>query len=219
MPLTSQTALVSLTQPHHGLDSPHHTAVVRLHQTGQLTTSISGPDAADRPALEAYIREVFLQAHGAHIRHFLPQLMSLRDGDGNLLAVCGLRHAEQEQLFLENYLDTTVEAVLSRQLGYDVDRNDIVEIGNLAVADPVHARSLLASISLYLHGSGTHWAVFTGLATLRNSLRKLNMQVHALADASITRLPAEDQADWGSYYADHPQVMAVRRTPAPHENV
>lgn len=219
MPLTSQTALLPLTQPQHGLDSPHHTAVVRLHQTGQLITSISGPDAADRPELESYIREVFQQAHGACIRHFLPQLLSLRDGQGKLLAVCGLRHAEREALFLENYLDAPVETVLSRQLGYAVARNDIVEIGNLAVADPLHARSLLASISLYLHGSGTHWAVFTGLATLRNSLRKLNMQVHALADASITRLPAEEQTNWGSYYQDGPQVMAVRRTPAPHENL
>lgn len=219
MPLTSQTALLPRLQPDTGLDSPHHTAVVHLHQTGQLATSISGPDAADRQVLEAYIQHVFRQAHGASIRHFLPQLMSLRDGEGRLLAVCGLRHAEQEKLFLENYLDAPVESVLSRKIGHDVARNDIVEVGNLAVADPVHARSLLASISLYLYGTGTHWAVFTGLATLRNSLRKLNMQVHSLAEASITRLPAEEQADWGSYYQDGPQVMSVRRASAPHENI
>lgn len=218
MPLTSQIALSPQMLPDTGLDSPHHTAVVRLHQTGQLATAISGPDAADRPALEAYIREVFRQAHGASIRHFLPQLMSLRDGKGELLAVCGLRHAEHETLFLENYLDAPVESVLSHKIGLEVARNDIVEVGNLAVADPVHARSLLASISLYLHGSGTHWAVFTGLATLRNSLRKLNMQVHALAEASIARLPSEEQAHWGSYYQDGPQVMAVRRGTAPHES-
>jgi hypothetical protein len=59
--------------------------------------------------------------------------------------------------------------------------------------------------------------VFTGLATLRNSLLKLNMQVQVLGEASITRLPAAEQSDWGSYYAENPQVMAVRRTQPPQE--
>lgn len=186
-------------------------ATVRLLQAGQVTTSIADMDAPDRKELEEYVYKVFRKAHSASIKHYLPHLMGLRDEANKLLAVCGLRHASEGRLFLEHYLDSPVEQILRDKTGELVDRNDIVEIGNLAVGDPAHVRSLLASISLYLHGTDTRWAVFTGLATLKNSLLKLNMQVHVLHEASILRLPETERADWGSYYAEGPHVMAVRR--------
>jgi hypothetical protein len=190
-------------------------AVIRLHQPGYVAISISGSEAPDRRELEEYVHTVFKQAHGADIKHYLPKLMGLRDGKGQLLAVCGLRHASEGNLFLEHYLDSPVECILQRKTGEQISRQDIVEIGNLAVADPVHVRSLLASVSLYLHGTDTRWAVFTGLATLKNSLLKLNMQVHVLHEADILRLPAEERADWGSYYTERPHVMAVSRIQNP----
>lgn len=214
---TVQPQLLALPESTQSRALPRRPASVHLLQSGQITTALSGPEAADRQELEQYIHDIFARAHGANIRHYLPQLMSLRDEGGKLLAVCGLRHAEDEKLFLEHYLDAPVEHILQRQTGYYVPRGDIVEIGNLAVADPIHARSLLASVSLYLHGTNTWWGVFTGLATLRNSLFKLGMNIHVLAEAGIADLPLADQADWGSYYADGPHVMAVRRTSRPQE--
>lgn len=193
------------------ITNPPRKATIRLLQPGQVATSISGPDAPDRNELEGFVHGVFKKAHGASIKHYLPNLMGLRDETGKLLAVCGLRHAAEGRLFLEHYLDSPVEQVLSGQTGEIIERDDIVEIGNLAVGDPAHVRSLLASVSLYLHGTGTRWAVFTGLTTLKNSLLKLSMQVHVLQEASILRLPETERADWGSYYAECPHVMAVRR--------
>jgi len=196
---------------------PQRKAAIHLHQAGQIVTAVSGPDADDRQELEQYIHERFRIAHGANITHYLPQLMSLRDRQGKLLAVCGFRHADEEPLFLENYLDVPIEQVLLERTGEVVPRSAIVEIGNLAVGNPAHAKSLLASVSVYLHGTNTQWAVFTGLSSLRNSLSKLNMHVQVLGAADVARLPAEEQSNWGSYYADKPQVMAVRRIQPPQE--
>jgi len=137
--------------------------------------------------------------------------MSLRSEQGELLAVCGLRHAEESKLFLETYLDQPVETVLSSSSGHTVARQAIVEIGNLAVAQRAHIRSLLASVSLYLHGTSKDWAVFTGNPTLRNSMAKLSFPLHLLAEAKLTALPEHERADWGSYYDEQPQVMAVCR--------
>lgn len=191
--------------------SARQKAAVRLHALPPVKTAISGLDATDRQELENFIRVIFKHAHQAEIRHFMPNLMSVRDTEGKLLAVCGLRHADQGTLFLESYLNSPIQTLLSQQNNDDIPRSAILEVGNLAVAEPVHVRSLLASISLYLHSTDSEYAVFTGISTLRNSLTKLNMPLQLLGEASINRIPEQERAAWGTYYNECPQVMAIRR--------
>jgi len=186
-------------------------AAIHLHSPQQVVTAISGPESQDRQELEHFVRTVFRRAYDADIYSFMPQLMSLRDLKGELLAVCGLRHANQGRLFLETYLDAPIESVLAEHIGETIQREEILEVGNLAVAEPASARSLLASVSVYLHSTNSQWAVFTGIPALRNSLTKLNMQLERLGEAKITSLPEPERAAWGSYYAENPQVMAIRR--------
>ena len=200
-----------ITQAHQSYTTKRQQAIVPLHIAGGLQTTLAAPDAHDRAELEQFVRSVFRLVHGARIRHFMPTLMSLRDDEGNLHAVCGVRHAAEQPLFLETYLDQPVDLILSAATGKQVARDQIIEVGNLAVFQPVHIRHLLASVSLYLHGSQAEWAVFTATPVLRNALLKLNMQLVHLGAADIQRLPAEERPDWGSYYDNTPQVLAVRR--------
>ncbi|NOU25262.1 MAG: thermostable hemolysin [Methylotenera sp.] len=186
-------------------------ADIHLHGPQSLTTAVSDTNAPDRQELEDFVRHTFRRAHQAEVNHFMPKLMSVRDASGNLLAVCGLRHADQEKLFLEAYLDAPIEQLLSQRNASDISRDAILEVGNLAVADPINVRSLLASISLYLHSTQAEWAVFTGIAVLRNSLTKLNMNLQFLGEASINRIPKHEHAAWGTYYNERPQVLAIRR--------
>jgi hypothetical protein len=190
-------------------------ADVRVHGARRFVTALSDPDSPDRHELEQFVRHVFHQAYGASIRHFMPELMSLRDEDGRLMAVCGLRKADAGPLFLETYLDDQVESVIAAKTQDEVSRGDIVEIGNLAVAEPGIAPQLLASISMYLHGTDTQWAVFTAIPVLRNSLSRLNMQLEVLADADLEKIREAERPLWGSYYDKNPQVMAVRRAVRP----
>lgn len=199
----------------HVPDTLPHAADIHVHGSPRYVTELHGPDAADRHELEQFIRHVFHRAYGASIRHFMPQLMSLRDAGGKLLAVCGLRNAEAGPLFLETYLDAPVESVISARTRNEVERGDIVEIGNLAVAEPGIAPHLLASVSRYLHGTDTEWAVFTAIPVLRNSLSRLNMQLEVLAGAGLDRIPPQERPEWGTYYDKNPQVMAVRRASRP----
>lgn len=190
-------------------------AEIHAHGSPRYTAALCGPDAPERAELEQFIGVVFRRAYGASIRHFMPQLMSLRDAGGKLLAVCGLRNAESGSLFLETYLDAPVEALIAGRAAQEVTRRDIVEIGNLAVAEPGLAPHLLASVSRYLHGTGTEWAVFTAIPVLRNSLTRLNMQLEVLADARLERIVPAERPAWGTYYDKNPQVMAVRRASRP----
>jgi hypothetical protein len=171
----------------------------------------SQPDAADRAEVERFIGDIFRQAYGAEIKRFKPCLMSLRDQGNRLVAACGFRSAALEPLFLETYLGQPIETILSEHVGFPVRRNDIVGVGNFSVAEPGMARYLITAINDHLHDTHNQWAVFTAVPVLRNAFIKMNLNPVILGDADKSRLPAEEQAEWGSYYEQKPQVMAVRR--------
>ncbi|MCX7192295.1 MAG: thermostable hemolysin [Proteobacteria bacterium] len=175
------------------------------------TVQFSGRDAADRVEVEQFIRDIFFQACGAKVRFFLPVLMSLRDLDGHLIAACGIRNAGRERLFLENYMDRPVEQILSERVGSPVLRSDIVEIGNYSVAETGLSRLLISAIFDQLHATSKQWAVFTAIQLVRNALIKQNIFPRVLCDADIESLPPEEQSEWGDYYEQKPQVMAIRR--------
>ncbi|MDD5301073.1 MAG: thermostable hemolysin [Gallionella sp.] len=176
-----------------------------------FTVRFSEPGAADRAEIEQFISDVFHQAYGAKIKRFKPCLMSLRDQDNKLVAACGFRSAALGPLFLETYLDRPIEAVLSEHVGFPVERNDIVEIGNLSVAEPGMARYLITAINDQLYDTSNQWGVFTAVPMLRNAFLKLGMHPETLGIADKNRLPPEEQAEWGSYYAQNPKIMAVQR--------
>ena len=169
-------------------------------------------DAADRAEVERFISDVFREAYGAKIKGFKPCLMSLRDHDNKLVAACGFRSAALEPLFLENYQDQPIEAVLSERTGLPVERGDIVEVGNFSVTETGVARYLITAIVDRLHDTSKQWAVFTAVPLVRNAFIKMGLNPVILGDADKSRLPAEEQEEWGSYYAQKPQVMAVRRS-------
>lgn len=171
----------------------------------------SRPDAGDRAEIERFIGDVFREAYGAEIKRFKPCLMSLRDHDNKLVAACGFRSAALEPLFLETYLDKPIEAVLAERVGFPVKRGDIVEVGNFSVAEPGMARYLIAAIIAQLHATSKQWAVFTAVPLVRNAFIKMGMNPVILGDADKSRLSPEEQAEWGSYYEQKPQIMAIRR--------
>ena len=171
----------------------------------------SRPDAGDRAEIERFIGDVFRQAYGAKIKRFKPCLMSLRDQDNKLVAACGFRSAALEPLFLETYLDKPIEAVLTERVGFPVKRGDIVEVGNLSVIEPGMARYLIAAIVAQLHATSKQWAAFTAVPLVRNAFIKMELNPVILGDADKNRLSPEEQAEWGSYYEQKPQIMAIRR--------
>ena len=54
-------------------------------------------------------------------------------------------------------------------------------------------------------------AVFTAVPVVRNAFIKMGLNPVILGEPDKNRLPAEEQTEWGSYYAQKPQIMAVKR--------
>lgn len=162
-----------------------------------------------RAELEAYVADVYAEAYGARLRHFLPLLVGLRDDEGRLAGVIGARPARAAgPLFLEAYLDVPAEEALAARLGVAIPRWALVEVGNLASDRSGGGRLLLGALAHLLDGLGTPMAVFTATQPLRSTFRRLGVAPLMLAPADGRRL-GRGLDEWGSYYDTDPQVCSV----------
>jgi hypothetical protein len=160
-----------------------------------------------RGSFEAFISERFSRAYGARLSHFLPHLLGVKDGLGRWQAAAGYAAAGVQQLFLEQYLDQPIEHALAEEVGRSIQRNSIVEVGNLAAVSAGMARALIPQLARHLHRMGYRWVAFTATRALRNSFQRLGLRPLHLAAADPARLP-DRGASWGSYYDQDPRVMA-----------
>jgi hypothetical protein len=164
-------------------------------------------ESHERAEVERFIHVCFRDAYGADVQSFLPVLMALRGAGGELLAALGLREAATGPLFLEQYLDRPVDAVVAERLGVPVARGGVVEVGNLAAAHAGGARWLITALTAFLHARGAEWVVFTAVSSVRNAFLRLGLAPVALAPAPPQRL-GEAAREWGRYYDGAPLVMA-----------
>lgn len=164
--------------------------------------------SAERAAVESYISAKFNQAYGASLRHYLPQLVTLRCAE-NLSGVAGIGLAGRlPALFLEQYLDAPVELELERVTGNRVARNSIAEVGNLVATTRGASRLVFIVLASLLARAGLDWMVFTATAPLQVSLRKLGFTLLPIQAANPERLPEASGREWGTYYQYAPQVVA-----------
>nr|WP_298139048.1 thermostable hemolysin [uncultured Pseudomonas sp.] len=183
-------------------------ALAQIGRDQPLSLYLTDAASKRRSGLEAFIRERFAELHGARVRHFMPCLLGLEDTEGQLLGAVGLRCAAGGPLFLERYLSRPAETVIAEQHGKAApDRQQIVEVGNLAAKSPGAARLLIVALTDLLVAMGFRWVTFTGTAALLNSFQRLGLSPLPLGPADQTCM-GDELADWGSYYDNQPQVMA-----------
>jgi len=182
---------------------PPSRRLARLPQA--LSIALDASLSAERRNLEACIAAKFDQQYHAQINHFLPYLLSLSDAD-DLGAIVGLRLARESELFLEHYIESRIEQVISRVVRSPIDRDQVVEIGNLASVVPGTAPILFAVLAAVLHEAGCRWVVCTATPQVRSILNKMQFPWQSICTADPAVLG--DQADdWGSYYASRPEVI------------
>lgn len=172
----------------------------------QHSLSLLLSDAPGRSQAEDFVHRRFLSAHGADIRQFMPELLTMRNYHGALNAVAGIRLGEHGPLFLEQYLEAAADTLISRVTASPVERRQIVEVGNLASINTGNARLIIVAVTWLLHLRGLEWVVFTGAHSLINSFRRLGLEPQSLGDADPNRL-GDSLAQWGTYYEQKPQVF------------
>lgn len=162
----------------------------------------------DYTAIAAHIKAVFHRTYGADVEVTYPLLMGLMDEENNPQAALGIRcGADEQPLFLEQYLDAPVEHCVVDVMGRPVMRDKIAEAGNLASAGRSDLLSLLYGLACYLDHKEVEIILFTGTSFLKQYLNRLDLYPHELAHADPAKL-GEDAVNWGSYYTTNPKVMA-----------
>ena len=167
----------------------------------------------DRLSAEVFLDQAYGRAFGGRIRRHYPNIMTLRDEAGDVLAAVGFRKAAHEPLFLEQYLDDPVEQAVARESGRPAARHQIAEIGNLASCNPGASLILFLALARHLDQSGCDLAVATATRQLRRSFAKVGFATRQLAAADRSRL-AGGAEDWGRYYDTDPLVLVGEIAPA-----
>lgn len=167
---------------------------------------VVGPQDPSRRDVEQFIAHVYRERYGATLHAYLPHLLAFRDGQGQLVAAVGLRLGSEGPLFVEQYLDEPVQALLSHREIANVGRDRIAEIGNFAATAPGVARELIVRLTAMLHAARVRWVLFAATQQLRNTLDRLHLVTVELGEASPERLTG-DASPWGSYYQARPKVV------------
>ena len=171
------------------------------------------PTATQWPQVTRYIAGQFRVAHGARIRDFMPQLLTL-GCQGRFSAAMGVRPAAAQPLFLERYLPQPIEMMLPSTGGRAVARHQVVELGNLVATQRGASQLVFLLLTAMLSRTELEWAVFTATPQVQKSLQQLGIELQVLHDADPSRLSAAELADWGSYYENQPRVVASKLSAA-----
>ncbi len=168
--------------------------------------SLSLRNSSQRAEVESFIHDSFEDSFAANLKAYYPAIMTMRCFD-QVTGTAGLRPAGEQALFLEQYLDQSIEALLSATLDREIKRQDIVEVGNLVSKQRGASHLLFLLFTTMLHQAGKRWIVFTATQGLRNTLNRLGFEFSYLADANPACLDEATLQDWGSYYSTRPQVL------------
>jgi len=172
-------------------------------------------DDAGRDELESAVAATFHRSYGAKVSAFYPDLLGFR-GEGGVRAVVGYRDGGAAQLFSEQYLDAPAETLITQHLRRGVRREQVVEVGNLALRESGHARWVIAATTVFLHAAGYRWVLFTAVRHLINAFQRLGLQPVVMAQADPRRL-SDGGACWGRYYEAAPLVCAGDITAGLHK--
>lgn len=162
----------------------------------------------ERNQVESFVRYGFARAYDARITSFMPTLFSLTDANGRLVAAAGCRPAADQALFLEQYLDEPIEQLLAQHIAVDIQRHDIVEVGNLVGETAGATRVLISAMGRWLGAEGYRAVCCNVTNTVANAFRKHGIPLAPLIAADKRRL-GDAAHDWGRYYERPCTVMAA----------
>ena len=159
-----------------------------------------------RPELERFISSAYKNIFNAKLNSFLPNLVASTLADDEIYTAFGYCDAAQSPLFLESYLDTPIEKLLSQKLGYSIERHQIVEVGNLSISKCVDSVKTMRDIAIYLRNLGYEWIVCTATRYLRMLFLKSGSRPTSIAQAPNSKV-TNDGTDWGNYYVTAPEIL------------
>lgn len=197
----------TLASPSNASPKPNKkNALTRLFNPGP-SFSIINKNAANRADIEHYIAAKFFKDHKAHISSFMPYLLTMSCAN-TFSGSVGIRPAKDHLLFIEKYIERTIEQTISEMNSSKVNREGIVEIGNLVATQIGASQLIFILLTASLYHARFQWVAFTATQQVEHILKKLNFNCYTLCKADPKKIGA-DLAQWGTYYDSNPHVIAI----------
>lgn len=187
------------------LQKNDYLATVRIKQTQYIIRAYL-PTHSERARVENYIASVFKQSFAADLQDFLPLLITFENTAGEIFAALGMRFADQQILFAEQYSHKDIDSVVLEKFNFLDTREHIVEIGSLASTESGYARYLFLAMTKILTNWRYQWLTFTAIPAVVNVFKKLRLNPIELCSATIKDL-VHTNTNWGTYYDKNPKVM------------
>jgi hypothetical protein len=163
--------------------------------------------SVEKTKVNQHVKRCFADTYGADIETFEPYILSTYDDKGINATIGFQPAATKKPLFLESYLEDSIEETLASVLSQDINRHQVVEVGNLSSTHKGSASRILFILSVaILQQAGYKWVTFTATKQVQRLLGKLNLITTAICEADPLKL-ADKGSKWGSYYADKPMVV------------
>jgi hypothetical protein len=157
-----------------------------------------------RQVLENFIQGRYADCYHADVSHFLPLLLAAQAGD-SVSGVLGLSPGNRGRFFVENYVEESIEQLITTRTGSFTARARIIETGNLA-ASRGGSQLLFILLTELLYRSGYRWIIFTATIQVNALLQRLGFAPEVVCEASPEKLVNKGK-DWGSYYENNPYVL------------
>jgi len=158
----------------------------------------------NRQKVELFIKKGFFKAYDADISVNAPWVLAIQNG--KFKAALGIRSAV-EPLFIEQYLDTPIENVISN-ISCNVSRGEIAEIGNLYSNAKRFTLPLFLVAAVSLFCNDYRYMVFSGTGHVLKLIKNIGVESTFIVNADENKLtPSND--DWGTYYESQPKVVSI----------
>ncbi len=160
-----------------------------------------------RREVEEFSKNIYRRFYGAELMSFPSELLAITYGRKEIISCIGITSAAASPLYLEQYTGEPIEKVVAALTRRSVDREEIIEIGTLAIRSKSTCRMIISALAGVLIKRGGKYLVFTAVKSLRNTLTNLEVPFTTLARARATQV--KDSSKWGSYYGASPEVIMI----------
>lgn len=162
----------------------------------------------DRRVVEDTLEYQYWAIFKANLDHFFPKILKVYK-DNKIISLAGVREAQAGCFFLERYLEAPVEKVLSEKIGGQINRMNLLEVGNLVSLGYAGGLSMIIVITIWSSSRNFQWVVCTVTRNLYAIFNKLGMEIIKIKPAKKEFLDIDEQNKWGNYYENEPVIIAL----------
>ncbi|MCW8870190.1 MAG: thermostable hemolysin [Proteobacteria bacterium] len=202
------------TQKTNGRLNSHRNAPSERYKVQSTYIRLVQKSVSQRQTIEQFIQQQYKQHFDAEIHHFFPVLISVyRSSNDALIGTVGIRYADHDDLFSEQYLTQPVEQLLKAQTGETIERSSVIELGHFALAHRRFLVPVVRAIAQFIGQLQVDWTVYTLSQPMVKAVNRLNIPTQFLGFACAEQLRDQDN-QWGQYYRLKPAVYCSHTTTA-----